>query len=90
LNALASPKFKRLYKNLHANQRKSVNGALDSISLNPQLGDLKVGSLAGVRVHKFKILDRQWLLAYELVEEEIPRFIYVGPHENFYRDLTRR
>ena len=90
MSALASPKFKRLYKNLHGNQRSLVNGALDSIASNPQLGELKVGSLAGVRVYKFKILDRQWLLAYELVEDEIPRFIYVGTHENFYRDLTRR
>ena len=50
---------------------------------------LKIGSLAGVRVYKFNVLDRQWLLAYELVEDHLPRFIYVGPHENFYRDLSR-
>jgi hypothetical protein len=90
LNALASPKFKRLYKNLHQNQRIIVNGALDAIASNPELGILKVGTLAGVRVHKFNLLDRQWLLAYELVDGSVPRFIYVGPHENFYRDLKRR
>ena len=87
--ALASPKFKRLYKNLHQNQRKIVNSALDSIASNPHIGELKVGSLEGVRVYKFNILDRRWLLAYELVAGNVPRFIYTGPHENFYRDLKR-
>jgi hypothetical protein len=55
---------------------------------NPLLGAPKTGALRGVRVVKFKIAARQYLLAYLFhVKENAVELIDVGVHENFYRDL---
>jgi len=43
-----------------------------------------------VRVHKFGLLSRLYLLAYEVdAENEIIYIHAVGGHENFYRDLKQ-
>ena len=47
------------------------------------------GALAGVRVHKFKVGDKQHLLAYthEKKSDSIT-LLALSSHENFYRDLS--
>jgi len=54
----------------------------------PEIGETKKGDLTGVSIHKFKIRDRLFLLAYEFDEREII-LLALGAHENFYRDLKR-
>ena len=55
---------------------------------NPEIGVLKKGNLAGVRVHKFKINKQEQLLAYKESKEEI-LLIMLGSHENYYRELGK-
>lgn len=82
------PAFKRVYKKLHSNQREAVHAAIREIVADPGIGEEKKGDLAGVFVHKFDCINRQYLLAY-LWDETTRVLLAVGPHENFYRDLKR-
>jgi len=41
-----------------------------------------------VHVYKFRVLDRQYLLAYEYDRETL-FLLALGVHENFYRDIKR-
>lgn len=54
----------------------------------PDLGEAKVGDLAGIRVHKFTFNRQQYLMAYSHAEG-ILIFYLVGAHENFYDELKR-
>jgi len=60
-----TPTFKRAYKKLRDNERKDVNATIRYIIDHPEVGELKTGDLAGVRVYKFRMHDQQILLAYE-------------------------
>ena len=57
---------------------------------NTGIGAMKKGALAGVRVHKFKVADKQYLLAYthEKKSDSIT-LLALGSHETFYRGLPR-
>lgn len=85
-----TPTFKRAYKKLRENERKDVNIAIQYIIDHPEVGELKTGDLAGVRVYKFRVYDQQILLAYEYDGEKIILLMAIGVHENFYRDLKNR
>lgn len=78
--------FKKIYKKLHQNQRDVVNDEIKKIVANPKIGVEKVGDLKGVFVHKFKISNQQYLLAYTFDEVTIT-LIMLGVHENFYRSV---
>jgi len=68
--------------------RKQIDDQVRLICEGPSLGALKIGDLAGVRVHKFGFLGTLYLLAYEVNEDAKLIYIYaIGGHENFYRDL---
>ena len=84
-----TPTFKRAYKKLRDNERGGVNKAVRYIADNPETGELKTGDLAGVRVYKFRLYDRQILLAYSFDGEVIILLLALGVHENFYRDLKK-
>jgi mRNA interferase RelE/StbE len=83
------PAFKRAYKKLHSNQRKGVDKAIKAIIADPDLGTEKKGDLAGIFVYKFKVVNQEFLLAYEWQPEE-RLLLALGVHENFYRDLKRK
>jgi len=82
------PAFKKVYKKLHANERKKVNNAIKIIVSNPKAGKEKKGDLSGVSVYKFKVQNQEFLLAYEWKPGE-RLLLALGVHENFYRDLKR-
>jgi mRNA-degrading endonuclease RelE of RelBE toxin-antitoxin system len=85
-----SSKFNRIKKMLPAKLRKQIDDQIRRICEDPELGTLKTGDLADVRVHKFGFLGRLYLLAYEVDEGAKIVYIYaVGGHENFYRDLKQ-
>jgi hypothetical protein len=46
------------------------------------------GDLRGVFVHKLKLKATQYLLAYRRVGGDL-ELVMIGPHENYYRDLTQ-
>lgn len=80
--------FKRTAKKLHRNQITLLETAISEIQKNPDLGELKVGDLVGVRVYKFHMLHQLILLAYTY-DESSDELVLVsfGPHENFYANL---
>lgn len=88
MKTLQTPYFRRSYKKLHANQIKAVNEAIRHILSDVLCGEEKRGDLAGVRVYKFRVLEQQFLLAYEFDKETL-FLLALGVHENFYRDLKK-
>ncbi len=83
--------FNRTVKRLHPNEKAILDKAIQDIMANVEIGDLKTGDLAGIRVYKFKVNQNLQLLAYSyLAETEILYLLEYGSHENFYRDLKRQ
>ena len=85
--------FKRSAKKLYRHQLSLLEKAIEDIQNNPNLGDLKVGDLAGVRVHKVHFDHQLILVAYvyeEKADEPSITLLSWGPHENFYTDLKKQ
>ncbi|MBA3028482.1 MAG: type II toxin-antitoxin system RelE/ParE family toxin [Desulfobacteraceae bacterium] len=85
---IQSPIFAKQKKKLHKKQINNLDEAVKSIFQDPTFGDIKVGDLQGVQVYKFKSLNQQVLLAYEVVDSTLYLYTF-GSHENFYRDLKK-
>ena len=81
-----SPLFKRTYKKLKAKELTATTAAIKAIAENPLLGSEKKQDLAGIRVYKYKVSSKQFLLAYSFDPVTL-KLIMLGVHENFYRDL---
>ena len=88
MKTVQTPYFRRSYKKLHANKIKPVNEAIRHILSDVSCGEEKRGDLAGVRVYKFRVLEQQFLLAYEFDKKTL-FLLALGVHENFYRDLKK-
>jgi len=88
MNIVQTLYFKRNYKKLHSKEKELVNNAIRKVISDPSRGELKKGDLAGVRVFKFKVLDQQFLMAYEHNKDTL-FLLALGVHENFYRDLKK-
>jgi len=83
--------FSRRVKKLHPAEKQALDMAIKEIIKNPDIGDLKVGDLAGVQVYKYKYKTQQNLLAYRFSEvERVLTLLALGSHENFYRDLKKQ
>lgn len=81
-------RFEKAYKKLHKNQLVDANNAIKEIIENPEIGTLKKGDLADVRVYKFKMVGQLTLIAYSFEDKKIVlTLLAIGSHENFYRDL---
>lgn len=87
MQILATPTFLKIIKKLHPNQKKAVDRAVQTISVDPAKGSPKVGDLDGIAIYKFRMNDQQWLLAYRIMSKKSVKLLLIGPHENFYRDL---
>ena len=85
---IQSPIFAKQKKKLHKNQLKDLDNAVKTIFENPDIGYVKVGDLEGIQIYKFKSMNNQVLLAYEVNLHTLYLYIF-GSHENFYRDLKR-
>lgn len=84
------PAFKKSTKKLHKNQRRDLEAAVIEITKSPDIGQMKKGDLANIRVHKFKMVGQLMLLAYTWEDDVLTlTLIGLGSHENFYRDLKR-
>ena len=83
-----SGSFKRSVKKMHKAEKLALDEAVKEIIKTPEIGDLKVGDLAGIQVFKYKHNAQLYLLAYEYIEDELVlTLIKQGTHDNFYRDL---
>jgi mRNA-degrading endonuclease RelE of RelBE toxin-antitoxin system len=89
MQILVTPSLERTIKKLHPNQKKSLDKAVKALASNTELGEPKVGDLDGIYVYKFKLLDKQWLLAYRVISTKKIKLLLLGPHENFYRELKK-
>lgn len=88
--AVQTSRFGRQYKKLHDNVAADVDGAVEVVTANPEVGERKKGDLAELRVYKFRSQNQLYLLGYT-VDAQV-RLVYleaIGSHENFYRDLKR-
>lgn len=83
------PKFRMVYKKLHANEKEAVDDAIREIINNPNIGEEKKGDLSGVFVYKFKFKTKEFLLGYEWDPKQ-RLLLALGVHENFYRDLKKK
>jgi mRNA-degrading endonuclease RelE of RelBE toxin-antitoxin system len=85
---LAYPKYNKIKKKLPSPLIKCINTAENRVAHNPFIGTQKQRDLKGIYIYKFKPIDQEYLLAYQVnkkTKEVI--FIAIGGHENFYRDL---
>jgi mRNA-degrading endonuclease RelE of RelBE toxin-antitoxin system len=93
LAVLVTPSFARTAKKLHTRDKKILDAVVMDIAEKPSLGEEKKGDLAGVFVHKFKLNNRETLLAYQLQPNKFKPneivLLAIGPHENFYAQLKR-
>ncbi|MFN9537524.1 MAG: type II toxin-antitoxin system RelE/ParE family toxin [Pseudanabaena sp.] len=83
-----TPLFSKIKKKLQKNQIKALDNAVREIIKNPEIGEQKKGDLADVWVYKFRMVDRENLLAYQW-DEKTRTLISLGVHENFYRDIKK-
>jgi mRNA-degrading endonuclease RelE of RelBE toxin-antitoxin system len=89
MRILVTPTFERTFKKLHKQQKIALDEAVRTIINQPEIGETKLGDLAGVQVYKFRMESLLCLLAYRVLDESTLKLLMVGPHENFYRDLKR-
>lgn len=80
--------FKRAYKKLYPQQKKLVDLAIKEIIENPSIGTQKKQDLKDIFIYKFKVLDRQFLLAY-MFDPETLTLVFLGVNENYYRDFKK-
>ncbi len=85
---IQAPLFAREKKKLNKTQRKKLDEAVKTIMTDPAVGRAKSGDLQGVRVYKYKLGNKQILLAYEVVDTTLYLYTF-GSHENFYRNLSK-
>ena len=89
MRILVTPTFERTVKKLHPQQKAALDEAVRTIASQPEVGETKVGDLAGVQVHRFRMGSLLCLLAYRVLDEGTLKLLMVGPHENFYRDFKQ-
>lgn len=92
--------YKQPFARFLKKQTKPFQAAIEdevlSICRTPEIGELKQGDLAGVRVHKFKFNRQEYLIAYSYSPDSdnaiqilLIDFYQIGTHENFYSDLKQ-
>jgi mRNA-degrading endonuclease RelE of RelBE toxin-antitoxin system len=83
-----SRSFEQKVKKMPKQEKEILDREIRRIAENPSIGEEKKGNLTGVFVYKFKLNTTQYLLAYRKVGQD-PELVMIGPHENYYRDLTQ-
>lgn len=86
MKIIQSRLFEQKLKKLTKDQKQELDEAIRAIVLNPETGEKKKGDLKLVYIHKFKISNTLFLLAYRFSPDLI-ELIMLGPHENYYKNL---
>ncbi len=86
MKVLQSASFKKRVRRFHKQDKRTLDRQIRKMK-DPTMGQEKRGDLKGVFVHKFKIHATQYLLSYRFVGGDL-ELIMIGPHENYYRDLS--
>ena len=82
-----STSFEKKVREFGKEEKRILDNRIRKILDDPAIGQEKEGDLRGVFVHKFKIHSTQYLLAYRVIGGNL-ELIMIGPHENYYRDLS--
>lgn len=83
--------FEKAFNRLTEKQKDLVDGEIDKIAEDPEIGTQKKGDLSYLWVHKFELNNEQVLLGYNWNEEGLTiHLLNIGPHENFYRAAKNR
>ncbi len=88
MRIIQSRTFEKRVRQFAKQEKKILDQQVRKIVENPAIGQEKRGELRGVFVYKFKIHATQHLLSYRIADAETLELIMIGPHENYYRDLT--
>ena len=87
---LAYPKYNRIKKKFPSSLISYINEAENTVAENPSIGIQKSGDLKNIHIYKFKPIDQELLLAYEVnSKKKAVIFVAIGGHENFYKDLKQ-
>jgi mRNA-degrading endonuclease RelE of RelBE toxin-antitoxin system len=92
--------FSKFVKKAHKPLQLAIEDAVEEVCENPEVGEAKVGDLAGIWVYKFRFNRQEYLVAYRPPSSEARKqgvgvelliidFYQVGLHENFYDELKR-
>ena len=91
------PNYKRPFaqyiKKAHKPLQLAIEDAVELVCGSPEIGELKVGDLAGIRVYKFSFNREEYLVAYRPPGKDLPLefliidFYQVGSHEKFCDEL---
>jgi mRNA interferase RelE/StbE len=73
---------------MHKQEKGVLDREIRNISKDTSIEEEKRGDLRGIFVHKFRIKAAEYLLAIRMVAEDL-ELIMMGPHEDYYRDLTK-
>ena len=87
MHILQSRSFKKKVRRFQKQEKQILDNQIRKIVEDPAIGQEKKGDLKGVFVHKFKLHATQYLLSYRFVGDNL-ELIMIGPHENYYRDLS--
>ena len=88
MHILQSGSFKKKVRRFREQEKLILDNQVRKIVNDPAIGQEKKGALRGIFVHKFKIHATQYLLSYRFVGDDL-ELIMIGPHENYYRDLSK-
>ena len=88
MHILQSGSFRKKVRRFREKDKRILDNQVLKIVKDPAIGQEKKGALRGIFVHKFKIHATQYLLSYRFVGDDL-ELIMIGPHENYYRDLSK-
>jgi len=88
MHILQSGSFRKKVLRFREQEKLILDNQVRKIIKYPAIGQEKKGALRGIFVHKFKIHATQYLLSYRFVGDDL-ELIMIGPHENYYRDLSK-
>jgi mRNA interferase RelE/StbE len=88
MRIIQSRTFEKRIRRFRKQEKAILDRQVRRIAKDPSIGQEKRGELRGVFVHKFKIHATQHLLSYRMADADTLELIMIGPHENYYRDLT--
>ena len=88
MRIIQSRTFEKRVRQFAKQEKKVLDQQIRKITENTAIGQEKRGELRGVFVYKFKMHATQYLLSYRMADAETLELIMIGPHENYYRDLT--
>ena len=87
MKIIQSRSFENKVKRFSKKPKNILDKQIRKIIDKPSIGQEKKGDLRGVFVRKFKIETIQYLLSYRYISDNL-ELITIGPHENYYRDLS--